>query len=156
MIAADLASRRWFRSKQRPIAAITEVDRAPIGPGAPVVLEVGFADGGPTERYLAPTIDGREPADGEGLWSALAEAIAHELAAAASRGRRALGFEPGPLDERLLAVEQSNTSVVLGERLILKLYRLLEPGDNPDLEVSAFLADTGFADTPALAGSRDV
>ena len=57
------------------------------------------------------------------------------------------------MDERRLTVEQSNTSVVLGERLILKLYRLLEPGDNPDLEVSAFLTDAGFADTPALAGS---
>ena len=42
---------------------------------------------------------------------------------------------------------------MLGERLILKLYRLLEPGDNPDVEVGAFLADVGFADTPALAGS---
>ncbi len=156
MIAADLASRRWFRSKQRTIAAITEVDRAPIGPGALVVLEVGFADGGPTERYLAPTIDGREPADGEGLWSALADAIAHEARIGRFAGRRALGFEPGPLDERLLAVEQSNTSVVLGERLILKLYRLLEPGDNPDLEVSAFLAEAGFARHPRAGGVRDV
>jgi trehalose synthase-fused probable maltokinase len=52
-----------------------------------------------------------------------------------------------------LQVEQSNTSVVLGERLILKLYRLLEPGDNPDVEVSAFLTDAGFADTPAVAGA---
>ena len=39
MTPADLASRRWFRSKQRSIAAVTEVDRAPIGPGALVVLE---------------------------------------------------------------------------------------------------------------------
>ena len=50
-------------------------------------------------------------------------------------------------------MEQSNTSVVLGERLILKLYRLLEPGENPDLEVSLFLTAVGFADTPAVAGA---
>jgi len=153
MIPADLASRRWFRSKQRTIAEISVVDQTPIGPGMLVVLEVGFADGGPPERYLAPVIDGRDPIDGEGLWAALAEAIGREERIGPFAARRAAGFQPGPLDERSLTGEQSNSSVVLGERLILKLYRLLEPGDNPDLEVSAFLADAGFADTPALAGS---
>jgi maltokinase len=147
-----LSAQRWFRSKQRTIGDVDVVDRAPIGPGALVVLEVGFADGG-LERYLAPMVDGREPADGEGLWASLAEAIGREERIGPFVTRRAAGFEPGALDERRLTVEQSNTSVVLGERLILKLYRLLEPGDNPDLEVSAFLADAGFADTPALVGS---
>jgi maltokinase len=42
---------------------------------------------------------------------------------------------------------------VLDDRLILKLYRLLEPGVNPDLEISTFLTDAGFADTPAVAGA---
>ncbi len=153
MIPADLASRRWFRSKQRTIAEITVVDQAPVGPGILAVLEVRFADGGPAERYLAPAIDGREPADGEGLWSALVDAIGREGRIGPFAFERAAGFAAGPMDERRLTVEQSNTSVVLGERLILKLYRLLEPGDNPDLEVSAFLTDAGFADTPALAGS---
>jgi maltose alpha-D-glucosyltransferase/alpha-amylase len=153
MNPADLASRRWFRSKQRPIAAITVVDQAPIGPGALVVLEVVFADGGPPERYLAPMVDGREPSDGEGAWTAMAAAIGREQRIGPFVAHRAAGFEAGPLDERRLAVEQSNTSVVLGERLILKLYRLLEPGDNPDLEIGTFLTDAGFTDTPALAGS---
>ncbi len=153
MIPADLASRRWFRSKQRTIADISVVDQAPVGPGMLVVLEVGFADGGSPERYLAPAVDGREPIDGEGLWAALAEAMGRNERIGAFNGRLNAGFEPGPLDERRLTVEQSNTSVVLGERLILKLYRLLEPGDNPDLEISAFLTANDFADTPALAGS---
>jgi trehalose synthase-fused probable maltokinase len=153
MNPADLASRRWFRSKQRSIAAAAEVDRAPIGPGALVVLEVGFADEGASERYLVPMVDGREPANGDGLWTALAEAIGREERIGPFVASRAAGFEPGPLEERALNVEQSNTSVVLGERLILKLYRLLEAGENPDVEMSAFLTDAGFADTPALAGS---
>ena len=63
------------------------------------------------------------------------------------------GAVPSGLAERRLGVEQSNTSVRLGDRLILKLYRLLEPGENPDLEVSAFLTAAGFADTPAVAGA---
>ena len=41
------------------------------------------------------------------------------------------------MSERRFFIEQVDTSIVLGERLILKLYRLLEPGDNPDIEVGA-------------------
>jgi maltose alpha-D-glucosyltransferase/alpha-amylase len=42
--------------------------------------------------------------------------------------------------------------VVFGDRLVLKLFRKLEAGTNPDLEVSRFLAAQGFAGTPPLAG----
>ena len=153
MNPADLVSRRWFRSKQRQITTMTEVDRVPLGPGALTVLEVAFEDACDAERYLVPVVEERDPLDGEGLWSALAEAIGREDRIGPFAASRAAGFEPVPPGERRLAVEQSNTSVVLGERLILKLYRLLEPGDNPDLEIGAFLTDAGFADTPALAGS---
>jgi maltose alpha-D-glucosyltransferase/alpha-amylase len=52
-------------------------------------------------------------------------------------------------------VEQSNTSVVLGQSLILKLYRLLARGINPDVEVSSFLTGAGFADTPTVYGALD-
>ena len=153
MTPADLASRRWFRSKQRSIATVAEVDRAPVGPGALVVLEVTFDDDRGSERYLVPLIDGREPEDGEGLWTALAQAVGREGRIGRFVARRAAGFASASVGERSLAVQQSNTSVVLGERLILKLYRLLERGENPDVEVSAFLARVGFSDTPALAGS---
>lgn len=153
MTPADLASRRWFRSKQRPISAITEVDRAPIGPGHLVVLEVSFADEGGAERYLVPSVGDREPADGDGLWVALAEAIRRDERIGPFAAKRGPGFEPVAVSERRITAEQSNTSIVIGERLILKLYRLLEPGENPDVEVSAFLTDAGFAGTPALAGS---
>lgn len=148
-----IAERRWFRSKQRPIATATEVERVAIGPGHLVVVEVAFADDGGPERYLVPLVGDREPTDGEGLWLAIATAIADGWAdppfVAASAG------PPSVVDgaERRLRVEQSNTSVVLGDRLILKLYRLLEPGENPDLEVGAFLTDAGFADTPSVAGA---
>jgi maltokinase len=45
---------------------------------------------------------------------------------------------------RLLGAEQSNSSLVFGNRLILKLFRLLQPGENPELEVTRALAATGF------------
>jgi trehalose synthase-fused probable maltokinase len=161
-----LAGQRWFRSKQRPIASVTEVDRAPVEPAELQVLEVAYADGGAPDRYLVPTIDGREPQDGEGAWIAIVRSIADGAEIRGDRGRftcsRTDAFDEllpsaresvEALDERRLRVEQSNSSIVLGERLILKVYRLLEPGENPDLEVSAFLTEVGFTDTPAVAGA---
>ncbi len=157
---AWVAAQRWFRAKQRSIAGVIEVDRAPMGDAALVVLEVSYGDGGAPDHYLVMAIDGREAADGEGAWAALVDAMA---AGAELRGtigsftcRRTDALEallPATLTERRLRVEQSNTSVVVGARLILKLFRRLEPGENPDLEIGAFLTDAGFADTPALAGA---
>ena len=163
---ASLAVQRWFRAKQRPIAKVTQVDLASVDRAELRVLEVDYTDGGAPDHYLVPTVDGREPHDGEGAWTAIVRAMADSMEIRAERGRfscsrtGALGdLLPSAeeaveaLGERRLRVEQSNTSVVIGERLMLKLYRLLEPGENPDLEVSAFLTDAGFADTPAVAGA---
>ena len=61
------------------------------------------------------------------------------------------------LAERPLGVDQSNTSVVLGERLLLKAYRWLQPGLNPDLELVAYLTEeAGFSAVPPLAGYAEV
>ncbi len=51
--------------------------------------------------------------------------------------------------------EQSNSSTIFGDRAILKLYRVTQPGINPDLEVGRALTERGFAQTPAIAGSMD-
>jgi maltokinase len=53
---------------------------------------------------------------------------------------------------RLLGAEQSNSSLVFGNRLILKLFRLLEPGENPELEVTRALAGAGFTACAAPLG----
>lgn len=54
---------------------------------------------------------------------------------------------------RALGQDQSNTSAVLGERLLLKTFRRLAPGLNPDLEMTAFLSEeVGFGGVPRLAG----
>jgi maltose alpha-D-glucosyltransferase/alpha-amylase len=58
-----------------------------------------------------------------------------------------------PLVPKVLKAEQSNTSVLYGDRLILKLFRRLEAGLNPDLEIGNFLTEKGFANAPAVAGS---
>jgi trehalose synthase-fused probable maltokinase len=157
--AAWVSSQRWFRSKQRRIETITEVDRAPLDDRAAlVVIKVTYGDDGQAEHYLVPLVDNREPVDGEGAWNALASLISSGRDALGGRGRF-VSSQPRTADsgaavaERRLRVEQSNTSVVLGEHLIVKLYRLLEVGDNPDVEVGTFLTQVGFTDTPAVMGA---
>ncbi len=49
------------------------------------------------------------------------------------------------LDSLVLSLEQTNTSLVYGEESILKVFRRLAPGPNPDLEVTAALAELGSA-----------
>jgi maltokinase len=51
-------------------------------------------------------------------------------------------FDTG-LDSLVLGGEQSNTSLVYGEESILKVFRRLSPGPNPDLEVTTALARLG-------------
>jgi maltose alpha-D-glucosyltransferase/alpha-amylase len=54
---------------------------------------------------------------------------------------------------RPMGAEQSNTSIVFGGEYVLKVFRKLEGGMNPDLEVTRFLVETaGFRSLPALAG----
>jgi maltose alpha-D-glucosyltransferase/alpha-amylase len=51
-------------------------------------------------------------------------------------------------------VDQSNSSIVYSDKLILKLFRRTEPGINPDLEIGYFLTErAGFAHTPPVAGA---
>ena len=61
-----------------------------------------------------------------------------------------------PLPPRRLSAEQSNTSLIFGERLILKLYRRLQPGLNPDFEVGRHLTErVGFKRVPAVVGALE-
>ncbi len=53
---------------------------------------------------------------------------------------------------RALGVEQSNTSVVLGDVLLLKLFRQVSAGVNPDIELHTALAETGCSYVAPLRG----
>ena len=58
----------------------------------------------------------------------------------------------GRLQTAIMSVEQSNTSVVFGKRLVLKLFRHLEEGINPDVEIGAFLTKARFPNSAPVAG----
>jgi maltose alpha-D-glucosyltransferase / alpha-amylase len=56
----------------------------------------------------------------------------------------------------VVGVEQTNTSVIYGDQLILKIYRLLEDGTNPDLEIGRYLTQrTPFTNVPPMAGALE-
>jgi len=56
------------------------------------------------------------------------------------------------MEVRPVGAEQSNTSVVFDDELILKVFRRLEPGINPELEVLRFLTEHEFANIAPLGG----
>ena len=135
------------------------------------------------ERYAIPFVRDpvsgtvREALEGDGAWRALAVAIAegrtipalprdpgadpaHVEAVLICRPSPGLaaswGATPADLavaNERALGRDQSNTSVVLGDALLLKGYRRIQPGLNPDLELTAYLSEEArFPGVPRLAG----
>lgn len=73
---------------------------------------------------------------------------------------RALRSLRGPSDTilpaSLVGAEQSNTSIIYGEKLILKLLRRVDEGVNPDLEISRFLSEqAAFPHSAPLAGALE-
>lgn len=183
---ADVAGARWFGGKGREIRSVELAEAFVLsGDGRHVLSLVDVAyDRGPNDTYLFPMIalDGaiRVAREGDGTLRALAvaiaegrtipsmpsapEAVAEVTAALVCRPALAMrDLEPGGaaavegLLERPLGMDQSNTSVVLGDALLLKAYRWIQPGLNPDLELVAFLSEeAGFTAVPALAGYAEV
>jgi maltokinase len=79
------------------------------------------------------------------------------VAAEEARSGIVFALEPGAKIDPdavslVLGGEQSNTSVVFGEQTIMKLFRIVVPGLNPDLEVTRALTEMGNLHVPALQG----
>jgi maltose alpha-D-glucosyltransferase/alpha-amylase len=95
----------------------------------------------------------------EGFPLALMEAIRREatirLEGGEIRCRKTPLFDQIELPERLaarrIAAEQSNSSIIFDDYGMLKIYRRLQPGPHPEIEMSRFLVEqAGFANTPPL------
>ncbi|MGH7732308.1 MAG: putative maltokinase, partial [Gemmatimonadales bacterium] len=155
------------------------------GQSGTYVLPVAFANGGRAEelgrfhpeavvaelRVISP---GEEALHGvlyDAVWHpgfsrALLDVVARRRQLPGHRGRlhgvpaptlrRLLGRVPPDVDPVPMAAEQSNSSVVVGTALIVKLLRRVEPGVHPGIEVSRFLAERArFAGTPVVGGSLE-
>ena len=161
-LAAWIAERRWFGGKSRRIGGIDVDDVVELGPGTLHVLRV-LLDDGESQRYAVPLAPGAGPADALED-PAFARRLVQIMRAeervpgrtGAVRGRRTRAF-PDALGAdapvRQVSGEQSNTSLVFGDLLIVKHFRRLATGVNPDLEITRYLTESAaFPHTPALAG----
>jgi maltokinase len=166
-LARWLPAQRWFAGKGRGIDGLSVQTVNPLWNGDPAFaqLVVAVDQGGEQTRYslllgatgelperLGHALVGRVGADT--FYDAphdprLAGALLSWLAAGEGRGGvrfERIGAElEVELPSMVIGAEQSNTSVVFGERYILKLFRRLSPGLNPDLEISRALAGAGCA-----------
>ena len=159
---------RWYGSKSRAVSHSEVLDTVTVRQAEPqltlALVEMRF-DTGAHEIYqllFSGSTDGL-------TFDGLAEdaGIAREIVSAMRTGETlqgaqgvadfqpaedfsALGRELGAA--RRVSSEQSNTSVVFDEALILKVFRRLEPGINPELEILRFLTEQGFRNIPALGG----
>jgi trehalose synthase-fused probable maltokinase len=170
---------RWFGSKSREVASISVIEAIPILENNPrlalAIIEVRFHPG-THELYQLPI--GRRPADSgwqEGVicrsdehvvYDAMTDpAFVREVMRLMSEGTdvatpagiaefRSPDGEPVPVpaDVHPLGAEQSNSSVVLDERQVLKAYRRLGAGVNPELEMLHFLSAHGYTHIAPLRG----
>ncbi len=160
-----LPQQRWYGGKGTAVRAVRVASetRLPGDADVRVVLLEVDADDGSTERYQL--VVGRRTGAlehrlehaviGEVGGAVAYDAVHDHDAMAGLLGLLATGGEVGPLvftndgevdptlTSRVMSAEQSNTSVVFGDAVILKLFRRVQPGANPDIEVTAALAHAG-------------
>ncbi len=138
---------RWSAAR----ALIAEVDTP--GEGVAVVYDATaseeFAEhllGMVLERQ---TLRGKQGNVRTRTTKALPALVDRALTARAGRERRRTELPP-----QLGTAEQSNTNLVFGERLVLKLFRVLEEGEHPEEEVGRYLTERArFPHVPPLAAS---
>ncbi|HEX4344088.1 MAG TPA: hypothetical protein VHZ31_00860 [Solirubrobacteraceae bacterium] len=135
---------RWFASKSREIASLNTLERVELSrePALAIALVEARFQSGMHELYQLV------PGDPDG-----ARVLADLLGGEAAIGGVTFHGGVRPTGEmRAMGAEQSNSSVVFGGELVLKVFRRLEPGVNPELEMLRFLSLRGFPNIAALRG----
>jgi len=164
-LVEHVREQRWFGAKSRELVGASVLDVATLREIDPplylVLAELRYPEGthdlyqlvlGPDERIhdaLSDDLPARE----------ILHMIRSSAKVAGSEGTVEFHAVPGFAGlGRELAVarriesEQSNTSVVFDDELILKIFRRLEAGLNPELELLRFLSEREFPHVPALGG----
>jgi maltokinase len=164
---ADVAESGFFLERESPVLSVHR-------------LEVSYVDGG-RETYLIPVSWHDHPTDE--LQHAFIGAVTFEgrelygydamrdrdatvpwlqhLVAASTVGPlhfhpAGVSFIPEGLPGDIVSGEQSNTSLIYGDQAILKLFRRLEPGLNPDVEVHDALRRTENEHIAPLLGHIEI
>ena len=182
VLSTWVPQQRWFGGKARDFRTLTLHDAVLLtadpepDPVLVVIVEVSYDDGH-AERYQVPLAAGESGDDGYVGHVGGAHLVdATHVAGAArvltfhacrpderrtARGEivfgRPLGDDEIKVGEpRRMSAEQSNTSIVLGDELIFKLFRRLEAGENPDVELTRALTESGFPNAPRQRGAFGV
>lgn len=157
-----ITAQRWFGSKTREVIHATIVDRAALREDDPrlelQIVEVVF-DTGTHETYQLLTDGGFDALADSSQVRELVHMLRSGRKLPAGEGVVEFGVVEGFAslgqelrDARTITAEQSNTSVVFDDELILKVFRRLEAGINPELEMLRFLTERGFENIAQLAG----
>ncbi len=138
---------RWFASKAREVASVNVLAHVDLSDSPALELELVEARFHAGTHEIYQLLQG----DDEGL-----RALAAMLGAEATVGGVSFhgGLEPTG-EIRSMGAEQSNSSIVFGERQVLKVFRRVEPGLHPELEMLRFLSTRGFANIATLTGWYD-
>jgi maltokinase len=178
-VAEWLMRQRWYATKSRQIATLDFDQTISLESGSPLVLvlaQIRFGTG-TQELYQLPLsfISPQELGSREAIQRAedwvVVDAVAdpelgRELLRAIDDDRTIETDEGsarfhrvgsgGPLRHdaavRPMGVEQSNSSIVFADETVLKVFRRLEPGINPELEMLRFLTEHGFESIAPLQG----
>ena len=177
-LADWLLDRRWFGSKARDVASIHVLDVVSVHDGPPALssaLVEARYPGGTHDVYQLLLGVGSNGGDdaviddvrGVTVYDAFADPRACELLGGLLREGAELhgeharvefhwleGVEPPRpgADVRPIGAEQSNTSIVFDDKLVLKAFRRVEAGDNPELEMLRFLSERDFPHVAELGG----
>ncbi|PQD98153.1 maltokinase [Mycobacterium sp. EPG1] len=174
--------RRWYAGRSRELASAEPAVVTPLGDDLEhVLLDVTYTDGF-TERYQVFVHWEDGPAGGYGSAGGYHDAaligtgangrIGYDALfnpAAAGRllalidssatvGALTFSREPGAAlpvgaPAKVSGAEQSNTSVIFGKDAMLKVFRRVTPGVNPDIELNRVLARAGNPHVATLLGS---
>ncbi len=156
-----MQQQRWYASKSRHVTGIELVESVVLCEEPTLLLalvQARFATGTHELYQLLLGVQSFDALDDPRHAHQLLSRIDAGVEIDASEGRFSFYHVDGAmaLDSaaraRPMGVEQSNSSVVFDERLVLKVFRKLEPGINPELEMLRFLTGRDFESIAPLHG----
>ena len=157
-LAIHVPRQRWFGGAEHRLSSLEVASVRDVGDGLTHVLVETTLDGGEQRALYQLLLGARDPDEADSLdfLEGKADAVVGELGGSLIYDATVdpvlalrLLHVVAPTEEaaraRVMTAEQSNTSVVYDERLILKLFRRLADGPNPDAEVTRALVRVGFS-----------
>jgi trehalose synthase-fused probable maltokinase len=162
-VISYVTQQRWYGAKSRAVAHSQVVDSVALRTTDPQftldLVELRYETGA---HDIYQLLHGEEEIDGLDNPAAARELVHAMRSGLTLQGREGtVEFRPVEgfaglgrelLEAHPVGTEQSNTSLVFDDELILKVFRRLEPGINPELEMLRFLTEHGFANIAQLGG----